>query len=136
VPSRVFYSFQNLAWLPHVDSLVLSRSDINRESLDSWAKYFKTAIRLLKLVMLGHERRCLLRDRLAGRIKNRAEVVDLYMIRSIWLPHTIDFSMQEFQSFARLHDENRTWWNSDYGPIPHNGGMCIGEPYLAQLGQH
>ena len=84
VPSRVFYFFQNLAWLPDVDSLVLSRSNSSEESLDSRADYIKGAIPPLKPVILGFERRYSLPDHLlAGRIKNLAGVIDVHMIRSI-----------------------------------------------------
>src|SRR5690242_3603808 len=104
-----FYFFQDLARLPLLETLVLSRSDGNDESLHDWAEYFKTTARPFKLLMLGSERRRLLPDRLlTGRIKNRAEIVDVPMIRSIWLQHTIDFSIEECQSFVRSHAESGT----------------------------
>lgn len=86
--------------------------------------------------MLGSERRRLIPDRLlTGRVKNCAEVIDVPMIRSIWLHYTIDFSIEECQSFARSHAENGTLWDLDHGTILCNGRSYIDEPYLAQLGQ-
>lgn len=129
--------FQDLARLCALEALVLSRSDGNEESLDDWAKYFECTDRPFKLIMLGSERRRLVPDQLlSGRIKNRAEVVDVPMIRSIWLQHTIDFSIEECQSFVREHAENGTLWNLDHGTIACNGRPYVDEPYLAQLGEH
>jgi hypothetical protein len=56
VPSRSFYFFQNLARLPRMGSLNLSRSNSNDISLDSWAGYLRSAIPPLELVMLSFER--------------------------------------------------------------------------------
>ena len=132
-----FYFWQDVARLPALEILVLSRSDGNDESLDDWAEYFKSTARPFKLIMLGSERRRLIPDHLlSGRIKNRNEVVDVPMIKSIWLQHTIDFSIEECQDFVRKHAENGTLWDLDRGMIPCNGRPYIDEPYLAQLGQH
>ncbi|OAL44291.1 hypothetical protein IQ07DRAFT_605068 [Pyrenochaeta sp. DS3sAY3a] len=131
-----FEFFQELAGLPLLETLVLSRSDGNDESLDDWAEYFKITAHPFKLLMLGSERRRLIPDHLlTGRVKNRAEVIDVPMIRSIWLHHTIDFSIEECQSFVRSHAENGTLWDLDRGTIPCNGRPYIDEPYLAQLGR-
>ncbi|KAF2624070.1 hypothetical protein BU25DRAFT_413941 [Macroventuria anomochaeta] len=132
-----FYFWQDVARLPALETLVLSRSDGNDESLDDWAEYFKFTARPFKLIMLGSERRRLVPDRLlSGRIKNRNEVVDVPMIRSVWLQHTIDFSVAECQEFVRAHAEEGTLWDLDHGTIPCNGRPYIDEPYLAQLGAH
>lgn len=129
--------FRDLACLDHLETLVLSRSDGNDESLDDWAEYFKLTDRPFKLLMLGSERRRLIPDNLlSGRVKNRAEVVDVPMIRSIWLSHTIDFSIQECQEFVREHAENGTLWNLDEGTIPCNARPYVDEPYLARFGEH
>lgn len=101
------------------------------------SRCFCFAIRPLRLVMLRCERRCLLPDRLlAGCIRTWAEVFDVHMIRSIWMQHTIRSSILECRSFVHSHDENESSWNFDHGIILYNGGTYIGEPYLAQLGQH
>jgi hypothetical protein len=132
-----FHFFQDLAHLSALEVLVLARSDGNDESLDDWAEYFKGTARPFKLIMLGSERRRLIPDHLlSGRIKNRAEVVDVPMIRSIWLHHTIDFDIEECQTFVRENAEKGTLWNIDHGTIPCNGRPYIDEPYLAQLGEH
>lgn len=132
-----FYFFQDLARLPELDTLVLSRSDGNDESLDDWAEYFKITDRPIKLIMLGSDRRRLIPDRLlAGRIKNRTEVATVPMMRSIWLQHTIDFSIQECQSFVRSNAESGTLWDLDRATIPCNARPYVDEPYLAQLGEH
>lgn len=132
-----FYFWQDLARLPALETLVLSRSDGNDETLDDWAEYFKITERPFKLIMLGSERRRMVPDRLlAGRIKNRKEVVDVPMMRSIWLHHTIDFSIEECQDFVREHGERGTLWDLDHGTIPCNARPYIDEPYLAQLGAH
>lgn len=132
-----FHFFQDLAHLSALEVLVLARSDGNDESLNDWTEYFKITARPFKLIMLGSERRRLIPDHLlSGRIKNRAEVVDVPMIRSIWLHHTIDFDIEECQTFVRKNAEKGTLWNIDHGTIPCNGRPYIDEPYLAQLGEH
>ncbi|KAH6622018.1 hypothetical protein C7974DRAFT_214952 [Boeremia exigua] len=132
-----FYFFQDLARLPALQTLVLSRSDGNEDSLDDWAEYFKYTTRPFKLIMLGSERRRLVPDLLlSGRIQNRSRVIDVPMIKSIWLHHTIDFSFEECQEFVRSHAEAGTLWDIDHGTIPCNGRPYIDEPYLAQLGQY
>ncbi|UPX12211.1 uncharacterized protein EKO05_0002773 [Ascochyta rabiei] len=132
-----FYFWQDIARLPAIETLVLSRSDGNDESLDDWAEYFKSTQRPFKIIMLGSDRRRLIPDRLlSGRIKNRNEVVDIPMIRSIWLHHTIDFSIHECQSFVQEHAEKGTLWDLEQGTIPCNGRPYVDEPYLAQLGDH
>ncbi|KAJ4343933.1 hypothetical protein N0V95_006535 [Ascochyta clinopodiicola] len=132
-----FYFWQDIARLPAIETLVLARSDGNDESLDDWAEYFKATQRSFKLIMLGSDRRRLVPDRLiSGRVKNRNEVVNVPMIRSIWLHHTIDFSIEECQSFVREHAEKGTLWDLEQGTIPCNGRPYVDEPYLAQLGDH
>lgn len=132
-----FFFFRDLACLSHLDTLVLSRSDGNEESLDDWAEYFKLSDRPFKLLMLGSERRRLVPDHLlSGRVKSRAQVADVPMIRSVWLHHTVDFDIEECQEYVREHAENGTLWNLDEGTIPCNGRPYFDEPYLAQLGEH
>lgn len=129
-----FYFFRDLARLPLLETVVLSRSDGNDESLDDWSMYFTLTNRPFKMLMLGSERRCLIPDHLlSGRIKNRAEVVDVPMIRSIWLHHTVDFSIEECQTFVREHAEAGTLWTLDEGTIPCNARPYVDEPYLATL---
>jgi hypothetical protein len=129
--------FRNLACLTQLQTLVLTRSDGNDESLDEWTEYFKLTDRPFKLLMLGSERRRMIPDRLlSGRVKNRAEVTDVPMIKSIWLHHTVDFSIEECQTFVREHAERGTLWNLDEGTIPCNARPYVDEPYLAQLGAH
>ncbi|KAF3042124.1 hypothetical protein E8E12_005218 [Didymella heteroderae] len=116
-----FFFFRDLACLSHLETLVLSRSDGNDESLDDWAEYFKLTDHSFKLLMLGSERQRMIPDHLlSGRIKNRAEVVDVPMIRSVWLHHTIDFSIEECQAYVRKHAENGMLWTLDEGTIPCN----------------
>ncbi|KAF9696822.1 hypothetical protein EKO04_005209 [Ascochyta lentis] len=132
-----FYFWQDVARLPAIETVVLSRSDGNDESLDDWAEYFKSTERPFKLIMLGSERRRLIPDRLlSGRIKNRNEVVNIPMMRSTWLQHTIDFSIEDCQSFVREHAEKGTLWNLEQGTIPCNARPYVDEPYIAQLGNH
>lgn len=132
-----FYFFRDLACLTQLETLVLSRSDGNDESLDDWAEYFKVTDRPFKLLVLGSERRHLIPDELlSGRVKNRANIVDVSMIRSIWLHHTIDFSIEECHTFVREHAGSGTLWNLDEGTIPCNARPYVDEPYLARLGEH
>lgn len=132
-----YFFFRDLACLEHLETLVLSRSDGNDESLNDWAEYFKLTDRPFKLLMVGSERRRMIPDHLlSGRVKNRAEVVDVPMIRSVWLHHTVDFGVEECQKYLREHAENGTLWNLDEGTIPCNARPYIDEPYLAQLGKH
>jgi hypothetical protein len=129
--------FQDLAHLPALETLVVSRPDGNSESLDDWAEYFKSTTRSFKFLILGSERRHMIPDDLLhARIKNRAEIVDISMIRSIWLHHTIDFNIEECKNFVREHAEKGTLWDLDEGTIPCNARPYVDEPYLAQLGQH
>jgi hypothetical protein len=132
-----FFFFRDLACLSLLETLVLSRSDGNDESLDDWAEYFELTDRPFKLLMLGSERRRMIPDHLlSGRVKNRAEVIDVPMIRSVWLHHTIDFDIEECQKYVREHAENGTLWGLDGGTIPCNARPYVDEPYLAQLGKH
>lgn len=130
-----FDFWQDVARLPALETMVLSRSDGSGESLDDWAEYFKFTREPLKLIMLGSPRRHLVPDQLlSGRVKNRNEVIDIPMIRSIWLRHTEDFSTEECKTFVREHAEKGTLWHLDSGTIPCNGRPYVDEPYLAQLG--
>ena len=132
-----FYFWQDLAQLPALETLVLSRSDGNSDSLEDWAEYFKSTERPFKLIMLGSERRRLVPDELlSGRVKNRNELAGIPMIRSVWLRHTEGFRIGECQEFVRRHAENGTLWDLDSGTISCNGRPYIDEPYLAQLGKH
>lgn len=132
-----FYFWQDVARLPALDTLVLSRSDGNDESLDDWAEYFKISKRSFKLLMLGSQRRRLVPDELlSGRVKNRNDLADIPIIRSVWLQHTWDFSIEECQEFVWDHAEKGTLWNLDEGTIPCNGRPYVNEPYLAELGAH
>ena len=127
--------WQDVAHLPVLETLVLSRSDGNDESLDDWAEYFKITAKSLKLIMLGSERQRLVPNELvSGRVKNRDQVAAVPMIRSIWLRHTWDFSIEECQEFVRDHAEKGTLWDLDIGTIPCNARPYIDEPYLAGLG--
>ncbi|KAJ8107474.1 hypothetical protein OPT61_g8841 [Boeremia exigua] len=129
--------FQNLAHLPALEALVLPYSGGSGDTLDAWAEYFKHTARPLKLIMLSSQRRALVPDRLlCGRVKNRAEVADVPMIRSIWLQHTLKLSETECQDLVRSHAEDGTLWDLDHGTIPCNARPYIDEPYLAVLGQH
>jgi hypothetical protein len=132
-----FYFWQAIARLPALETMILSRSDGSEESLDDWAEYFKYTARPFKLIMLGSPRRQLVPDQLlSGRVKNRRDLTDIPIIRSIWLRHTEDFSIGECQEFVRTQAENGTLWNLDHGTIPCNGRPYVDEPYLAQLGAH
>jgi len=132
-----YFFFRDLACLGHLETLVLSRSDGNNESVDEWAEYFKLTDRPFKLLMLGSERARMVPDYLlSGRIKNRAEVADVPMIQSVWLHHTVDFQIEECQEFVREHAEDGTLWNLDEKTIPCNARPHVDEPYLAQLGKH
>jgi hypothetical protein len=129
--------FEDLAHLPALETLVVSRPDGDDESLDDWAEYFKHTTRSFKLFVLGSQRRHLIPDNLLhARVKNRTEIVDVSIIRSIWLHHTVDFSIEECQEFVREHAEKGTLWGLDQGTIPCNARPYVDEPYLAQLGQH
>ena len=132
-----FNFFHDLAHLPALETLVVSRPDGNDQSLEDWAEYFKSTTRSIKVLVLGSQRRLLIpNDLFHARIKNRAETVDTVMIRSIWLHHTIDFDIEECQDFVRRHAEKGTLWDLDKGTIPCNARPYVDEPYLAQLGQH
>ncbi|KAF1933772.1 uncharacterized protein M421DRAFT_1143 [Didymella exigua CBS 183.55] len=131
------YFFSDLASLAQLETLVLSRSDGDNGSIDDWAHYFVLTDRPFKLLMLGSERRRFIPDNLlSGRIKSRVETEHLPMIRSIWLNHTIDFSIEECQAFVREHAERGTLWTLDEGTIPCNARPYVDEPYLAKLGMH
>ena len=132
-----FWFWQDVAHLPALETLVLSRSDGNDESLDDWAEYFNFTEKSLKLIMLGSERQRLVPNELvSGRVKNRDQVAVVPMIRSVWLRHTWDFSIEECHEFVREHAEKGTLWDIDHGTIPCNGRPYVDEPYLAQLGAH
>jgi hypothetical protein len=129
--------FRDLACLGHLETLVLSRTDCNREGLEEWEEYFKLTDRTFKLLMLGCERADMVPDHLlSGRVKNRVEVAGVPMIRSVWLQHTIDFAIEECQEFVREHAENGTLWHLDEETVPCNARPGVDEPYLAQLGRH
>lgn len=131
------FFFRDLACLSHLETLVLSNSLGYDDSLEDWEEYFELTDRPFKLLMLGSERRRLVPDHLlSGRLKNRAEVADVPMIRSVWLHHTVDFEIKEGQEFVREHAEDGTLWNLDEGTIPCNPRPYVDEPYLAQLGEH
>lgn len=130
--------WRDVAALPLVETLVLPRVDGNDESLEEWAEYFKTAERGVNVLMLGTERRRMMPDALlAGRVKNRAGVVDgVVMIRSIWLRDTVGFEIEDCQEFVREHAEMGTLWDLNKGTVPCNGPPYEEEPYLGQLGKH
>lgn len=132
-----FFFWQDVARLSALETLVLSRSDGNDESLDDWAEYFRTTERSIKVIMLGSERRRLVPDELiSGRVKDRSALADVSLIKSVWLRHTWDFSIEECQEFVREHAERGTLWDLDEATISCNGRPYVDEPYLAQLGAH